>query len=145
MIKERGLSPEEVATRMGVSVFSIFKYYKKDDFNTSVLEQLAEILNVDISYFFGSEEQNKIAIGHQAIAGSGNTITGNVYVTLPQVVSAKIISVDGSIRQVDAINPGVEGSAGLAQELEERKQEIIQLQNRIIELQDLIISSQGGS
>jgi len=142
LVQESGMTAEEVADSLGVSVSSLVEYYKKDNFCTSTLEQIAPVFNVDVTYFFTKTAKNKTAVGNQSVAGNKNVVAGNYSVSLPPEGYVKIVSADGSVQEVTAASSGYERKLPLttvSKELEEKKNELIYLQCRIIELQNNII------
>jgi hypothetical protein len=85
-------------------------------------------------------ENTHQVIGHQSIAGHGNTISGNVNVTLPERGFQKIIRSDGSETIVEVAGSGSEGvSSDLASECAALRKENKELLGKIINLQDRLL------
>lgn len=55
-----------------MSVSSVFKYYKKDDFDSSLLELFCSELNVPITYFF--EDKYLPKDNSAVVSGNGNSV-----------------------------------------------------------------------
>ncbi|MCC8199419.1 MAG: bZIP transcription factor [Tannerellaceae bacterium] len=81
----------------------------------------------------------KTAIGNHAVAGDGNCV-----VSMPPAGYIVIISPDGEVQQVKVSGMGdSEVIRGLSEELDRKKDEVMELQRRVIELQDRIIALKG--
>lgn len=70
LIAQKGINIEDFATNVGVSVSSVFKYYNKEHFDTSLLEKFCSELNVPISTFFDDSTTS------QTSTGSSNILVG---------------------------------------------------------------------
>lgn len=73
LIARKGITPEKFAEELGISVSSVFKYYNKDSFDSSLLEKFANYFGVPVSYFFDEED---IHNNSQRIEGDNNVVVG---------------------------------------------------------------------
>ena len=80
LLSKKGIGIEEFASKIDMSVSSVFKYYKKDDFDSSLLELFCSELNVPITYFFEDKylpKDNSAVVsgnGNSAVAGENNKL-----------------------------------------------------------------------
>lgn len=80
LLSKKGIGIEEFASKIDMSVSSVFKYYKKDDFDSSILERFCSELNVPIIYFFEDKylpKDNSAVVsgnGNSAVAGENNKL-----------------------------------------------------------------------
>lgn len=80
LLSKKGIGIEEFASKIDMSVSSVFKYYKKDDFDSSILERFCSELNVPITYFFEDKylpKDNSAVVsgnGNSAVAGENNKL-----------------------------------------------------------------------
>ena len=80
LLSKKGIGIEEFASKIDMSVSSVFKYYKKDDFDSSILERFCSELNVPITYFFEDKylpKDNSAVVsgnGNSAVAGENNNL-----------------------------------------------------------------------
>ncbi|MEG1672617.1 MAG: helix-turn-helix transcriptional regulator [Alistipes sp.] len=72
LIARKGIAPEKFAEELGVSVSSVFKYYNKDSFDSSLLEKFANYFGVPVGYFFDEE----VANNSQQTQGDNNIVVG---------------------------------------------------------------------
>lgn len=72
LLSKKGIGIEEFASKIDMSVSSVFKYYKKDDFDSSLLEQFCSELNVPITYFF--EDKYLPKDNSAVVSGNGNSV-----------------------------------------------------------------------
>ena len=72
LISKKGIGIEEFASKIDMSVSSVFKYYKKDDFDSSILERFCSELNVPITYFF--EDKYLPKDNSAVVSGNGNSV-----------------------------------------------------------------------
>ena len=70
LLSKKGI--EEFASKIDMSVSSVFKYYKKDDFDSSILERFCSELNVPITYFF--EDKYLPKDNSAVVSGNGNSV-----------------------------------------------------------------------
>ncbi len=83
---------------------------------------------------------NNTASGTQSIAGHGNTISGNVNITLPEKGYQKIIRADGTQTTVEVAMPyGDNDPRDLAAENRALRKENDDLKNKIIDLQGRLL------
>lgn len=71
-LSKKGIGIEEFASKIDMSVSSVFKYYKKDDFDSSLLELFCSELNVPITYFF--EDKYLPKDNSAVVSGNGNSV-----------------------------------------------------------------------
>ena len=69
LLSKKGIGIEEFASKIDMSVF---KYYKKDDFDSSILERFCSELNVPITYFF--EDKYLPKDNSAVVSGNGNSV-----------------------------------------------------------------------
>lgn len=72
LLSKKGIVIEEFASKIDMSVSSVFKYYKKDDFDSSLLELFCSELNVPITYFF--EDKYLPKDNSAVVSGNGNSV-----------------------------------------------------------------------
>lgn len=72
LLSKKGVGIEEFASKIDMSVSSVFKYYKKDDFDSSLLELFCSELNVPITYFF--EDKYLPKDNSAVVSGNGNSV-----------------------------------------------------------------------
>lgn len=72
LLSKKGIGIEEFASKIDMSVSSVFKYYKKDDFDSSILERFCNELNVPITYFF--EDKYLPKDNSAVVSGNGNSV-----------------------------------------------------------------------
>lgn len=72
LLSKKGVGIEEFASKIDMSVSSVFKYYKKDDFDSSILERFCSELNVPITYFF--EDKYLPKDNSAVVSGNGNSV-----------------------------------------------------------------------
>ena len=72
LLSKKGIGIEEFASKIDMSVSSVFKYYKKDDFDSSLLELFCSELNVPITYFF--EDKYLPKDNSAVVSGNGNSV-----------------------------------------------------------------------
>lgn len=72
LLSKKGIGIEEFASKIDMSVSSVFKYYKKDDFDSSILERFCSELNVPITYFF--EDKYLPKDNYAVVSGNGNSV-----------------------------------------------------------------------
>ena len=72
LLSKKGIGIEEFASKIDMSVSSVFKYYKKDDFDSSILERFCSELNVPITYFF--EDKYLPKDNSAVVSGNGNSV-----------------------------------------------------------------------
>ena len=72
LLGKKGIGIEEFASKIDMSVSSVFKYYKKDDFDSSILERFCSELNVPITYFF--EDKYLPKDNSAVVSGNGNSV-----------------------------------------------------------------------
>ena len=72
LLSKKGIGIEEFASKIDMSVSSVFKYYKKDDFDYSILERFCSELNVPITYFF--EDKYLPKDNSAVVSGNGNSV-----------------------------------------------------------------------
>lgn len=72
LLSKKGIGIEEFASKIDMSVSSVFKYYKKDDFDSSILERFCRELNVPITYFF--EDKYLPKDNSAVVSGNGNSV-----------------------------------------------------------------------
>lgn len=72
LLYRKGITPEDFARDFNISVSSVFKYYKKDSFDSSLLEKFAKYFNVPVGYFF--EEGQGVESGDNRIDGNKNIV-----------------------------------------------------------------------
>lgn len=72
LLSKKGIGIEEFASKIDMSVSSVFKYYKKDDFDSGLLEQFCSELNVPITYFF--EDKYLPKDNSAVVSGNGNSV-----------------------------------------------------------------------
>ena len=72
LLSKKGIGIEEFASKIDMSVSSVFKYYKKDDFDSSLLERFCSELNVSITYFF--EDKYLPKDNSAVVSGNGNSV-----------------------------------------------------------------------
>ena len=72
LLSRKGIGIEEFASKIDMSVSSVFKYYKKDDFDSSILERFCSELNVPITYFF--EDKYLPKDNSAVVSGNGNSV-----------------------------------------------------------------------
>lgn len=72
LLSKKGIGIEEFASKIDMSVSSVFKYYKKDDFDSSLLERFCSELNVPITYFF--EDKYLPKDNSAVVSGNGNSV-----------------------------------------------------------------------
>lgn len=72
LLSKKSIGIEEFASKIDMSVSSVFKYYKKDDFDSSLLELFCSELNVPITYFF--EDKYLPKDNSAVVSGNGNSV-----------------------------------------------------------------------
>ena len=72
LLSKKGIGIEEFASKIDMSVSSVFKHYKKDDFDSSLLERFCSELNVSITYFF--EDKYLPKDNSAVVSGNGNSV-----------------------------------------------------------------------
>lgn len=72
LLSKKGIGIEEFASKIDMSVSSVFKYYKKDDFDSSILERFCSELNAPITYFF--EDKYLPKDNSAVVSGNGNSV-----------------------------------------------------------------------
>lgn len=72
LLSKKDIGIEEFASKIDMSVSSVFKYYKKDDFDSSLLERFCSELNVPITYFF--EDKYLPKDNSAVVSGNGNSV-----------------------------------------------------------------------
>jgi len=72
LLSKKDIGIEEFASKIDMSVSSVFKYYKKDDFDSSLLELFCSELNVPITYFF--EDKYLPKDNSAVVSGNGNSV-----------------------------------------------------------------------
>ena len=74
IIELKKITQKEIAEKIGLSSNAFSAALKKGDFKVSMLEKIAEVLDVPVSYFF-----DESLSGGQIVNGSfsGNNISGN--------------------------------------------------------------------
>lgn len=72
LLAKKDIGIEEFAAEINVSVSSIFKYYKKDDFDSGLLEQFCNTLGVPITYFF--EDKYLPKDNSAVVSGNENSV-----------------------------------------------------------------------
>ena len=72
LLSKKGIGIEEFASKIDMSVSSVFKYYKKDDFDSSIMERFCSELNVPITYFF--EDKYLPKDNSAVVSGNGNSV-----------------------------------------------------------------------
>lgn len=72
LLNKKSIGIEEFASKIDMSVSSVFKYYKKDDFDSSILERFCSELNVPITYFF--EDKYLPKDNSAVVSGNGNSV-----------------------------------------------------------------------
>ena len=78
IISKFKVSQSEIARQLGMSHQSLNQMLSAADVKTSLLERIAQVLNVPVSFLYGErdEGQNAVASGDSSIAV--NNITGNI-------------------------------------------------------------------
>ena len=72
LLSKKGIGIEEFASKIDMSVSSVFKYQKKDDFDSGLLEQFCSELIVPITYFF--EDKYLPKDNSAVVSGKGNSV-----------------------------------------------------------------------
>lgn len=87
LIAKKGLSIEEFAANIDVSVSSVFKYYNKENFDSELLEKFCSILDVPITIFF--DDKYTVNENSAVVNGNGNSVVAgkNNKVELPSCQS----------------------------------------------------------
>lgn len=112
LIKEKGISQKVIAARMGLSGNAISQDLKKGDFKVSVLESIAEILEVPVTYFFDNDiSENGVK---QVANGHGNNLK-------------VIMNSDDDMKELKAKIKGLEIQVTLLEERIKDKDELINL------------------
>ena len=139
--REKKISLKELAGIVGITEQGLQKIIRDNSTKVDTMESIAKALQVPISVFFDDMTGNNTASGTQSIAGHGNTISGNVNVTLPEKGFQKIIRSDGSQTTVEVTNPSGDGevSRDFAAEIMALQKENSDLKTKIIELQGRLL------
>lgn len=72
LMLKRGITAEEFAPIIGVSVSSVFKYYNKDNFDSDLLEKFCSELKVPVNYFFDESVQQTSRDQSVLVGGNNN-------------------------------------------------------------------------
>lgn len=72
LIAKKGISIEEFASKIDMSVSSVFKYYNKEKFDSDLLERFCSILDVPITYFF--DDKYLLKDNSAVVNGNGNSV-----------------------------------------------------------------------
>ena len=81
IISKFKVSQSEIARQLGMSHQSLNQMLSAADVKTSLLERIAQVLNVPVSFLYGErdEGQNAVANGDGSVAVAGNNnVAGNV-------------------------------------------------------------------
>lgn len=80
IIFKHKVSQSEIARQLGMSHQSLNQMLSAADVKSSLLERIAQVLNVPISFLYGEHDtQNAVANGDGSVAVTGNNnVAGNV-------------------------------------------------------------------
>lgn len=140
--REKKVSIRDLASRVGITEQGLQRIIRENTSKVETLELIANALGVPASIFLDEVNPNNTASGTQSIAGHGNTISGNVNITLPEKGFQKIIRSDGTQTTVELANPNGDSdlprdlaaeNIALQKEISELKSTIIELQSRLLE------------
>lgn len=71
LLARKGITPGDFALRLGVSESSVFKYYNKNNFDSSLLEKFCSELDIPITYFFDDDDGKG---NTTKVKGNGNNV-----------------------------------------------------------------------
>lgn len=135
---ENGYKLTDIANALGIIPQNLHSLLKAEDVKSGVLEKIANALGKDICFFY---KQNANNATQSILSGSGNTVSGNIHITLPEKGFQKIIRSDGTETTVEITTPnGVAHTQNMQEELIALRKENNELKDKIIELQGRLLS-----
>lgn len=137
---ENGYKLTDIANALGIIPQNLHSLLKAEDVKSGVLEKIANALGKDICFFY---KQNANNATQSILSGSGNTVSGNIHITLPEKGFQKIIRSDGTEETtVEITTPnGVAHTQNMQEELIALRKENNELKNKIIELQARLLET----
>lgn len=80
-----------LAERLGITAQSLNSCFKVKDVRSNTIEKIAEVLGVNMSFFYPMDGNNAFASGNDSVAVSGNNnVAGNVILTDATVLQERI-------------------------------------------------------
>lgn len=91
----------EIAERLGITAQSLNSYFKGKDVRSNTIERIAEVIGVNMSFFYPTESGNVVASGNGSVAVTGNNnVAGNVAVgDNAAVLSERVKSLEALIEE----------------------------------------------
>jgi len=126
LLEDRRISNAKLATLSGISAAAIGKILGGADLKVSSLVAIAKALNVPASFLLDEENGSNMVIGHQSIAGSGNTISGNSL---------------GGVSPEKGGETETQKEGNYQETISTQKDEIICLQKRVMDLQEQLLNA----
>lgn len=77
LIKQRKMTIQDAADKMGYSRQGFTDVIDKEDVNTAILRKVCEVFEIDLDYFLGDSSFSVRQKGNANVAGHGNTYSGN--------------------------------------------------------------------
>lgn len=77
LIKERKLTIQDAADKMGYSRQGFTDVIDKEDVNTAILRKVCEVFEIDLDYFLGDSSFSVRQKGNANVAGHRNTYSRN--------------------------------------------------------------------
>jgi len=77
LIKQRKMTIQDAADKMGYSRQGFTDVIDKEDVNTAILRKVCEVFEIDLDYFLGEGSFSVRQKGNANVAGHGNTYSGN--------------------------------------------------------------------
>jgi len=107
LMSTRKVTQKEMAEKVGVSVTTINESLKRGDFKVSILEAIAEVLQVPVSYFFDDKEEITLNNGLNNVANdnTNSTVTINDKTYNVKVLMERIKGLEA---QLEAKNETIE-------------------------------------
>lgn len=139
ILTENGYKLTDIASALGIIPQNLHSLLKAEDVKSGVLEKIANALGKDICFFYKQEAINPT---QSILSGNGNTVSGNIHISLPEKGFQKIIHSDGSETTVEIATPyEMTNTQVLQEELHALRKENNELKNTIISLQARLLAT----
>ena len=106
IISKFKVSQSEIARQLGMSHQSLNQMLSAADVKTSLLERIAQVLNVPVSFLYGErdEGQNAVANGDGSVAVTGNNnVAGNVTIGDAAVLQERITMLERLLEEKERL------------------------------------------
>lgn len=102
ILGKTGKSYVEIAALLGISSQSLYQMFKADDIKSGMIEKLCNVLNEDVTLFYGGGDRVSAADHSIAIQGNGNNASDTgAFITLLTKKDEQIDRLLGIIEQMN--------------------------------------------